>query len=192
MRSKYDGGGGGGGGSGGGAGSSGGSAGGGGGVSGGGPVRTLDLLISRLYAEGELAMVTLRLFDSLLALNCEDVMIELCFRHMVGPAAPPPPPLGPDSVWLVGAARYFSTVKAPVLVGSGGGGGDSGMAGLHSTGPSTAASSSFHAGPHTHTGATSGGGGGGGAPTDDGDAFDAYVHEATEAISGETLNVHRC
>ena len=140
------------------------------GGSGNGPVRTLDLLISRLCAKGNLGMVTLRLFNSLLALNCEDVMIELCFRHMVGPAAPPSPPPGPPAVWLVGAARYFSTVKrkhaaGTSAAGNGGGGSDDGGSNGNSS---------------DHEDANDGDG-----VDDDADdgSFDAYVLEATEGIS---------
>ena len=47
---------------------------------------TLDLkgvLIERINAKGELCMVTLRLFLTLLSLGCEDIMLELCLRPLL-------------------------------------------------------------------------------------------------------------
>ena len=45
--------------------------------------RTLDMLIGRLEAKGDLCLVTLRFFCSLVSLNCEDIMLELCLKALL-------------------------------------------------------------------------------------------------------------
>lgn len=45
--------------------------------------RILDSLIQRINTKSRLCLVTLALFETLVDLNCEDVMLELVFRHLV-------------------------------------------------------------------------------------------------------------
>lgn len=45
--------------------------------------RILDHLIQRINSKTRLGVVTLSLLDSLVSLHCEDVMLELVFRHLV-------------------------------------------------------------------------------------------------------------
>lgn len=46
-------------------------------------VRILHQLVHRIHSQSRLGLVSLALFDSLVALCCEDVMLELVFRHLV-------------------------------------------------------------------------------------------------------------
>ncbi|XP_053670029.1 FHIP family protein AGAP011705 [Anopheles nili] len=46
--------------------------------------RILDVLVERLNSnDSRLCMVTISLFDSLLSLNCEDIMLELMLKHLL-------------------------------------------------------------------------------------------------------------
>ncbi|KAJ9590796.1 hypothetical protein L9F63_016182, partial [Diploptera punctata] len=45
--------------------------------------RILDSLIQRINTKSRLCLVTLALFETLVDLNCEDVMLELVFRYLV-------------------------------------------------------------------------------------------------------------
>ncbi|XP_066998841.2 FHIP family protein GJ17503 isoform X2 [Anabrus simplex] len=45
--------------------------------------RILDSLIQRINSKTRLCLVTLALFETLVDLNCEDVMLELVFRHLI-------------------------------------------------------------------------------------------------------------
>ncbi|PNF15114.1 hypothetical protein B7P43_G15572, partial [Cryptotermes secundus] len=45
--------------------------------------RILDSLIQRINTKSRLCLVTLALFETLVDLNCEDIMLELVFRHLV-------------------------------------------------------------------------------------------------------------
>ncbi|KAI1301159.1 putative FHIP family protein [Halotydeus destructor] len=45
--------------------------------------RVLDSFIARLHATSKLGVVTLALFRTILEINCEDVMLELVFRHLM-------------------------------------------------------------------------------------------------------------
>lgn len=45
-------------------------------------VRLLDILMSRINSDFQLCLVSLALFDTLVDLNCEDVMLELVFQHL--------------------------------------------------------------------------------------------------------------
>ena len=42
--------------------------------------RLADVIISRIEGKGELCLASLRILDTIVALSCEDVMLELCFR----------------------------------------------------------------------------------------------------------------
>lgn len=44
--------------------------------------RLLDTLMSRIQSDYQLCLVSLALFDTLVDLNCEDVMLELVFQHL--------------------------------------------------------------------------------------------------------------
>lgn len=44
--------------------------------------RLLHILMSRINSEYQLSLVSLALFDTLIDLNCEDVMLELVFQHL--------------------------------------------------------------------------------------------------------------
>lgn len=44
--------------------------------------RLIDVFIDRINSERQLCLVTLAVFESLVNLNCEDVMLELVFKHL--------------------------------------------------------------------------------------------------------------
>ncbi|XP_050679290.1 FHIP family protein AGAP011705 isoform X2 [Leptidea sinapis] len=46
-------------------------------------VRLLDVLLSRLEGNSQVSLVTLSLIETLIDLNCEDVMIELVFKYLL-------------------------------------------------------------------------------------------------------------
>jgi hypothetical protein len=44
--------------------------------------RLLEILIQRINSDGELCLVSLSLFETMVNLNCEDIMLELVFQHL--------------------------------------------------------------------------------------------------------------
>ena len=44
--------------------------------------RLLDILIQRVHSDRELCLVSLSLFETMVHLNCEDMMLELVFQHL--------------------------------------------------------------------------------------------------------------
>lgn len=44
--------------------------------------RLLDILIKRINTDGQLCLVTLALFETIIELNCEDLMLELVFQYL--------------------------------------------------------------------------------------------------------------
>lgn len=47
----------------------------------------IDLIVNRLTLQSQLSTVTLSLLETLIGLNCEDVMLWLIFRHLIGQTA---------------------------------------------------------------------------------------------------------
>ncbi|KAJ2954859.1 hypothetical protein O0L34_g3177 [Tuta absoluta] len=46
-------------------------------------VKVLDVLLARLHGDSQLSLVSLSLMETLIDLNCEDVMIELVFKYLL-------------------------------------------------------------------------------------------------------------
>eukprot|EP00053_Salpingoeca_punica_P018290 m.178878 g.178878 ORF g.178878 m.178878 type:complete len:1154 (-) comp17402_c0_seq2:211-3672(-) len=49
----------------------------------GSPYPLLELIVRRIDSKGDMPLVALRLLHSLLSLNCEDIMLELCLRRLM-------------------------------------------------------------------------------------------------------------